>query len=320
MEEMKKEKPVVSICTLTYNQEKYIRKCLDGILAQQTDFPFEIIVHDDASTDSTPAIIAEYAEKYPGIVKPIYQQENQYAKGLVYIYHLALQRAQGDYVAICEGDDYWIDPQKLQKQVDFLLKHKDYTMVHTRCRVLYDNDQTALTHLRKREYSGSIFRELVRTNFIYSPTTLFSRALAQEAIASFLDESINRNWMTADLPLWLYIASKSKIGFIDEVMSVYRVSRSSISNTCDRERRWRFDESMLEIRRSMMERAGVSGYFFNRIMTKYTGRLYLQALRSENRQLQAAYRKKFLKNTGTYLYKPHWYLRARFPVIEHLIP
>lgn len=122
------ENPFVSICCLTYNHESYIRQCLDGFVMQKANFPIEILIHDDASTDGTQDIIREYEVKYPNIIKPIYQKENQYSKGvkvsLVYNY----PRAKGKYIALCEGDDYWTDPYKLQKQVDFLESHPDYVM------------------------------------------------------------------------------------------------------------------------------------------------------------------------------------------------
>ncbi|MBQ7818146.1 MAG: glycosyltransferase family 2 protein [Bacteroidales bacterium] len=113
--------PLVSVCTLAYNHAPYIRECLDGILMQKTNFAFELLIHDDASTDGTADIIREYEAKYPDIVKPIYQTENQYSKGVKEISILyQYPRAKGKYIAMCEGDDYWTDPLKLQKQVDFM--------------------------------------------------------------------------------------------------------------------------------------------------------------------------------------------------------
>lgn len=122
---------VVTILTLAYNHEPYIRQCLDGILMQQTNFKFELLIHDDASTDGTTNIIREYESKYPEIIKPIYQKENQYSNkvpiGVTYLY----PRAIGKYIALCEGDDYWTDPLKLQKQVDFLEANPDFVMCST---------------------------------------------------------------------------------------------------------------------------------------------------------------------------------------------
>ena len=95
---------------------------------QKTTFPFEYLIHDDASTDDTADIIREYEIRYPDIIKPIYQTENQYSKKIYIVENIQLPIAQGKYIAICEGDDYWTDPLKLQKQVDFLDTHPDYTL------------------------------------------------------------------------------------------------------------------------------------------------------------------------------------------------
>ena len=123
---MLEHKPLVSICCLTYNHENYIRECLDGFLKQNTTFTYEILIHDDASTDGTADIIHEYWEKYPNIIKPIFQTENQYSQGKN-CSNNNYNRVSGKYVALCEGDDYWIDPNKLQKQVDFLEANPDFS-------------------------------------------------------------------------------------------------------------------------------------------------------------------------------------------------
>ena len=121
---MKQDKPLVAIHCLVYNHEPYLRDCLEGFVMQQTNFPFVAIVHDDASTDSSAAIIREYEEKYPDIIKPIYETENQYSKrngSLGRIMNAAIDATGAKYVAMCEGDDYWTDPLKLQKQLQPLL-------------------------------------------------------------------------------------------------------------------------------------------------------------------------------------------------------
>ncbi|MFW6114516.1 MAG: glycosyltransferase family 2 protein [bacterium] len=119
--------PVVSVVCITYNHEPYIHDAIEGFLIQETDFPFEVIIHDDASTDNTAAIIREYAERYPKIIRPIYQTENQYSlgrRGREVVNALC----RGRYIALCEGDDFWVDPKKLQTQVDFLERNPDYVM------------------------------------------------------------------------------------------------------------------------------------------------------------------------------------------------
>lgn len=114
---------LLNIVCLAYNQKDYIRECLDGFVMQKTNFRFNAIVHDDASTDGTADIIKEYAEKYPDIIVPVFEEKNQFFTG--HIYDKVLPLITGKYVAQCEGDDYWVDPCKLQKQVDYLEEHPD---------------------------------------------------------------------------------------------------------------------------------------------------------------------------------------------------
>ena len=121
--------PLVSICCITYNHAQFIRKCLDGFLMQQTNFPIEILIHDDCSTDGTTDIIREYEAKYPELIFPLYEEENQYSRGgagKMDLYNY--RRARGKYIAYCEGDDYWTDPLKLQKQVDFMEANPEYSV------------------------------------------------------------------------------------------------------------------------------------------------------------------------------------------------
>ena len=123
----------LSIMCTAYNHEKYIRKTLEGFVSQQTDFSFEAIVHDDASTDGTAAIIREYAENYPNIIKPILQTEKQFSRHVNIDRDIIKPVTQGVYIAYCEGDDYWTDPHKLQKQVDFLESHPEYSGTAHNC-------------------------------------------------------------------------------------------------------------------------------------------------------------------------------------------
>jgi len=121
------DEPLVSIVCTAYNHEPFIADAIDGFLIQQTDFPFEILIHDDASKDRTAEIIEKYEKRYSNIIKPVYQKENQYSKGKK-IFFSEIKRATGRYIAVCEGDDYWIDPLKLSKQVRFLEKNPEYVI------------------------------------------------------------------------------------------------------------------------------------------------------------------------------------------------
>lgn len=137
--------PLVSICCLTYNHAVFIRKCLDGFLMQKAPSCVpedakmsdwcEILIHDDCSTDGTTEIIKEYEAKYPDLILPLYEEENQYGKGgagKMDLYNY--KRVRGKYIAYCEGDDYWTEPLKLQKQIDFLESHPEYSCSFHRCK------------------------------------------------------------------------------------------------------------------------------------------------------------------------------------------
>lgn len=126
---IKESFPMVSICCITYNHAPFIRQCLDGFLMQKTSFPIEILIHDDCSTDGTTEIVREYASKYPDLIFPLYETENQYSKpNRQPIDFYNYRRARGKYIAYCEGDDYWTDPYKLQKQVDFMEANPEYSI------------------------------------------------------------------------------------------------------------------------------------------------------------------------------------------------
>ena len=170
---------MVSIRCIAYNQEKYIRDCLEGFVMQQTNFKFEAIVHNDASTDGTAAIIKEYAEKYPDIIKPILETENQYSKHDGSLQRIMAEVCKGRYVAFCEGDDYWTDPLKLQKQVDFLESHPDYSLCFHNAIMHWEDgraEDALFSHVENRLYTGvEVFQNwivptasvVVRYNEIY---------------------------------------------------------------------------------------------------------------------------------------------------------
>lgn len=152
---VKNKDPLVSICCMAFNQKEYIRDTLDGFVMQKLDAPFEVLIHDDASTDGTATIIKEYQNKYPDIIKPIYQKENQYSKGKN-ILSLILLMAKGKYIAICEGDDYWIDSNKLKIQSELLeLEQDKYLCFHPTKTINSKNELQKI-----KGYSGNDIRYL----------------------------------------------------------------------------------------------------------------------------------------------------------------
>ncbi|HBZ26123.1 MAG TPA: hypothetical protein DEO54_07775 [Rikenellaceae bacterium] len=214
---------LVSICCLTYNHEQYIRECIEGFLIQKTDFLFEIIIHDDASTDNTSSIIREYEARYPEIIKPIYQSENQWSKGISPSLNFVWPRARGKYIALCEGDDYWIDKYKLSKQVDFIEKNPEFGMTYSMAYIFENGKLTS-----KKTGANIIGSNLFLRNTIPTLTVMFRKELLIDYL-KFINPA-DKDWTIGDYPLWLWIKCNSKIHFQPEITSVYRILRNSLSN------------------------------------------------------------------------------------------
>jgi glycosyltransferase involved in cell wall biosynthesis len=142
--------PMVSVCIPTYNQERYIRKCLEGVMMQQTNFSFDVIIGEDCSTDDTRSIVREFELQYPGIIKPIYHEKNVGPQRNAYEY--CWPALTGKYIAVCEGDDYWTDPCKLQKQVDFLEANKDFVLCFHEVNTVDENNEV----LKLEEVKGDL--------------------------------------------------------------------------------------------------------------------------------------------------------------------
>ena len=237
--------PILAIKCLAYNHEPYIRQCLDGFVMQKTNFPFIAIIHDDASTDRTAKIIQEYAQKYPAIIKPIFETENQYSK-----HNGSIRRTMDcaipesvQYIAICEGDDYWIDSNKLQKQVDFLEKNPNYGLVHTYAKS-YNNSQQIYDDLLLGN-PHNLFEDLLYTNNIATLTTCYKKELYTLYVNDIKPES--KNWLMGDFSLWLWMATKTKIGFISEITAVYRILAESASHSSDKKKQFSFYISSYKI-------------------------------------------------------------------------
>ena len=210
--------PKVSIICNTYNHEKYIAQALDSFLMQKTSFPFEVLVHDDASTDGTAAVVRQYAARYPEIVKPILQTENQRSKGVHITYEIQVPRAEGEYIAFCEGDDYWTDEEKLQRQFDFMESHPDYaSCCHAYDMVNADGD--LLEH--RRDYIGDCDLEMENLvgNQLEVPqfATFFTRSeVLKSCGATFLDTRV------VDMIFRIRCRTFGKIRYLDRTMSAYR--------------------------------------------------------------------------------------------------
>lgn len=210
---------MVSIRCLVYNHEPYIRECLEGFVMQKTNFRFEAIVHDDASTDGSAAIIKEYAEKYPDIIKPIFEKENKYSKHDGSLKRIMDEHTYGKYVALCEGDDYWIDPLKLQKQVDYMEEHSECSL----CFHAHKNECKGKMYTI-RQYDNIQNQCPMQDIILGGGGFMATNSMVYRKSKLPVEEPYwSRNTPVGDLPLMLKLASSGDVAYLDRVMSVYRI-------------------------------------------------------------------------------------------------
>lgn len=220
--------PKVSVVTITYGHEKYIIETLQGVLMQQFDGPVEFIIANDNSPDETDEVVKNYFREnsIPANFEIKYTK-HEINKGIVPNFVWVFEQTNGKYIAFCEGDDYWTDPLKLQKQVDFLEAHEDYGMVHTQTN--YTTVTTGEEKLSATNRSKNSFQDLVYKNCIATLTTCMRSDLAMHYMAEV--KPIEKNWVAGDLPMWLWFSLHSKIHHIADVTTMYRVIPGSASNT-----------------------------------------------------------------------------------------
>lgn len=262
--------PLVCVRVAAFNQASFIRQCLDGIVSQQTDFPFVAVVHDDASTDGTAEIIKEYAARYPQIILPLYEEHNLYSRRDGSLGRLLDSHTYGKYLAMCEGDDYWIDPRKLQRQVDYLEAHPDCVMVYTRVRN-YDNETGQFAGEAGSETDG--FDSLMESNVV--PTlSVVMRCDTYRGYREWIG-SDNKGWLMGDYPLWLYCSMVGRIHFMPEVTAVYRILPESASHSKSWVKRLAFVKSFVEIQQYF---STCSGWGSRRPVSDYTQKLLLATM------------------------------------------
>lgn len=217
--------PKVSICCVSYNQVNYIEQALDGFLMQKTDFDFEIIIHDDASNDGTTEIIKEYYNRYPNIIKPFFQKENQWSKGIRGMFaRFTFPHAQGKYIALCEGDDYWTDPYKLQKQVDFLEDNSDYVMCTHATEEKNEIMNTSVVFPKIEEDTTKYIEDYIVNNL----TATCSLVFKAEYLVPIPEWFKKIQFGDLGLMLMLFYRSNKKMMILKDCMAVYRINSGSI--------------------------------------------------------------------------------------------
>lgn len=302
----KEYKYMVGVVCMTFNQSKYILDALNGFVMQQTNFPFVVMVVDDASTDGEQKIIKEFISKQFDLndTKVAYEEETDYAHitfarhkinlncHIVALYlkenhhslrkkklpHLTQWRNYAKYEALCEGDDYWIDPFKLQKQVDFLENNPEYTMCHTSFKYYYESQQKYLTSkdilINHPIINNGLTCEKILTNYRIQTVTVIYKHFYKDILSKedpFLYGS--GYFLMGDTPLWYGLLTKGKIGFIPDITSVYRKNNTSMTRTPNYKAHFRFELSSSELRKYLAERDSLSVAFKKQIEEQYVNRL-----------------------------------------------
>ncbi|MEO5564071.1 MAG: glycosyltransferase [Chitinophagaceae bacterium] len=215
---------IVSICMITYNHQDYIAGAIESIMAQQTNFTIEIIIGEDNSKDRTRQICNDYAQKFPGVVKLIPSEKNV---GMMKNFIRTLAQCNGKYVAFLEGDDYWTDPYKLQKQVDFLEKNTEYSLCFHNAIVKSTKKgiEGEWPFHKKKQQDTFETADLLRQWFVPSASAMFRN------YPDFVLPDWFQHCKSGDIPFILLLSLKGRLKYLDEIMSVYRVHDQGISST-----------------------------------------------------------------------------------------
>lgn len=219
-----KEFPVVSIFSWVYNHKEYIRESVESILMQKTNFKVEIIIHDDASNDGTREIILEYQNKFPHLFNNILQTQNQWSLGNSVMTPM-VEKPQGKYIALTHGDDYWTDPLKLQKQVDFLEKNADYYLVAGNTDILIGDKLVKRNWRLNNKYKTDFtVEDYINKEFFHTTSVCFrKKTISFKGMEDILQ---------GDIFLFLHLSDKNcnKIKFFEETLSIYRIHEGGVTS------------------------------------------------------------------------------------------
>ncbi len=316
------ENIMVSVVMPTYNHEKYIRQAIEGVLMQKTDFLFELIIVEDCSTDETKNIALEYADQYPGKINVLTSEKNL---GITDNYIRAMGSISGKYIALCEGDDYWTDPSKLQKQVDFLEAHPDCSLCfHPVGHVFVDNTQ-----------NDFVFGPKIDGNHVFTSEEIVEGILIRTVSMLFKTESIRdlKSWVYGapldDLALQLHCASKGNVGYIGgKPMSAYNRgnegawSAGETSTDFEESKKWHIKRYEAHIKVFNMFNSYTQLKYNNQIQNRITTHTirymsYMLPISTRKEQFKIIYdKKRYLRYFGA---KPLGYMFARLVFGEKIL-
>ena len=312
---MENEMKVSIVCNV-FNHGAYLRDALEGFVSQKTNFDFEVLVHDDASTDNSQQIIREYEAKYPHLIKPIYQTVNQYSQGVSVSRDIQMPRIRGKYTAICEGDDYWIDPDKLQKQYDFMEANPEYSLCA--CSTQWLNLKTGVRENKcrvDRDMDISLEQIITGTaNDFFQSASVFVKTQVYTQVPQW-----RKKFPIGDYPLAIQAAIAGKVRKTANVMSVYRYYSANswtarMDNDASRER---ICKRMIEGLTALDEQ---TGYQYTALIgQRLKKQKYTLALMQHDLQALRSGELKELYKSRSFFFRMSDVLRCKFPGIYNAV-
>lgn len=240
--------PLVSVKMITYNHEPYIAQAIEGVLEQETDFPFELVIGEDCSTDRTREIVLEYQKKHPDIIRVITSDKNVGVnKNSKRVYKVC----RGKYIAFCEGDDYWHHPQKLQKQVDYLEAHPECGLVHSDAVWhVVETGQRIPSYAKFKKLTHNhenVLRTMIEFKYQVCTCTAVVRKDLLDEIYETCQYEFSENFLMSDTQTWIEIAHRAKVKCIDEPFATRNIWHGSLSNPQDIEKTIRFCRNSMDM-------------------------------------------------------------------------
>lgn len=228
--------PVVSVAMITYNHESFIAAAIEGVINQETEYPFELIIGEDCSTDRTREIALQYQQRYPEAIRVLVSDNNVGARMNAL---RTRSRTRGKYLAFCEGDDYWHAPEKMQIQVDYMESHPTVGLVHSDAHTAAENGKSVIYNTLKtknisNQTKGDIFLDIVFRDYrIFKCTVLMRRQLERQIVTDFPEVHCTLRFQMNDTPLWLDACKLSSLHYIDRALATYNIHSASLSNNTD---------------------------------------------------------------------------------------
>ena len=254
-------KPLVSVCMTAYNHAPYIARAIEGVLKQRTTFGVELIIGEDCSTDNTLATCREYAERYPDRIRLITAAKNV---GMRENYRRTALAGQGRYVAYCDGDDYWTDEEKLQRQVEALEADPELGMCYTRSERRVEHSDKCWAYPKGAMLTD--FEGLLFNNTVENCTAVARRELVEQYYTEVEPEK-HPEWLTDDAPMWIWFAAESRIVALERVTAVHALLQESVSQSGNYLKRIAFCDSLMDISLWFDERYS-DGQFARRLLRK----------------------------------------------------